>query len=292
MKLKYKKIILITTMGAMGIGMLTLSITKDKLFDKPTSKEVVEAENGAEITSMSENLLGTETDLDLTQIPSSTDEITPELTPEPIVLPVYELERDAYPEINDLFKKYYAAKLASDMDMMTKLVSDVSYLGSVEDIQKKTEYIEDYRNIECYTKKTYEEGSYIVYVNYEVKFVNIDTLAPGIDKFFVKIDEDGKACIYFGEVDDQLYDYFVERQQDEDVVALYDAVDEKGEEAKKKDEALMNFWKLLDEYADDSSEDAKTEEDAKDKSTDKSDDKSEEKSDSSDEKEKEDKKKD
>lgn len=238
-------------MGAMGIGMLTLSIGKDKLL------------------KAGEEVMQTDTDVDtelaaITDLPTPTQEVTATPTEEPTVtpteeptatpteeptkvpLPVYKLERDAYPDINDLFNKYYVARLACDMDMLSQLTSDISYIGSVEEIQVKTEYIEDYRNIECYTKKTYEDGSYIVYVTNDIKFVNIDTLAPAINKFYVKTNDEGKLYIYVGEVEDEFYAYYMERQNDEDVTKLYEEIEARGEEAKNKDEALMKFWRLLD----------------------------------------------
>jgi hypothetical protein len=55
-------------------------------------------------------------------------------------------------------------------------------------------------------------------------------------------------------MNDELKTYFDARNEDEDVVALIDMTNEKSEEAKAKDEDLLNFWKNIDEMANNSQE--------------------------------------
>lgn len=238
MKLKYKKVILFTTMSIMGIGLLTLSVTKDNT--KAQDKKV----NG----TVQETFADTDTE-DVNQL-SVTPIVTAVPSPSPTPLPIYDVEKNAYPEINELFKKFYEAKNDRDVDAIKKLLDDPSKVDSQDELQKKTEYIEEYTNITTYTKKGYKAGTYIVYVYHEIKFTGINTPAPGLSKFYVVTGDDGKPKIFSGELDEETKAYYDERNNDEDVVALIDMTNKKSEKAIKSDEDLQTFWESINKLAD------------------------------------------
>lgn len=243
MKLKYKKIILLTTMSTMGIGMLTLSVSKDKS----------SAEESAGLRTILETRISDEANADqllmATDAPTATPSVTAALTPipTPTEIPIYPIEQaGTYPEIDDLFKTYYEAKNNRDIKTLKSILSDPSKVEPEEELQAKTEYIEDYRKITTYTKKGLTEGTYIVYVYHEIKFTSINTPAPGLAKFYVITGDDNKLKIFSGDLDSETKEYFDARNKDEDVIALIEMTDEKSEKAKKKDEDLANFWKSID----------------------------------------------
>jgi hypothetical protein len=93
-------------------------------------------------------------------------------------------------------------------------------------------------------------------------------MAPGMSKFYLVQGDDGKYKIYSGEMDNDLKEYFDERNNDTDVKELLDMTNEKGEEAKEKDEDLKTFWDSIDKLAGEQQEDskAKSKEDSKSKS--------------------------
>ncbi len=248
MKLKYKKMILLTTMSTMGIGMLTLSISHDQ----PKAQESAKAEEAAALMSGSEDAgafamratgILPEDESITTTVPTSTP--TPSPTPTPI--PVYGLEE--IPKMDELVVEYYNAKAGRDISKIKSLCSDPSQAESPEDLEKKVKYIEEYKNIKSYAKKSYEPGAYIVYVYYDIKFARINTLAPSLSKLYVITDDNGKFRIYSEEMSPELKEYFDARNGDEDVLALIKMTDDKGEEAKEKDEDLMIFWTGLDELS-------------------------------------------
>lgn len=106
--------------------------------------------------------------------------------------------------------------------------------------QKKSEFIESYDNITCYTKKGLEENSYFVYVSYEVKIKDIDTKGPGLIAFYVYTNEEGKMVID-GEMDENIDAALKLVTVQDDVKDLFQRVDVKYQEAVKADESLNTF---------------------------------------------------
>lgn len=251
MKLKYKKIILLTSLSTMGIGLLTLSISQGK----PKAEELVNATSSivAEAqVSYEDDDVSTMLARDITLEDTEAAEVTPSPTlpptptPTPTPIPVYPLEEmegiDAFIEV------FFIAKASSDIEMLKSVYFDPGKVESREQLQKMVQYIEDYRNIKTYSKKSFEEGAYIVYAYHEIKFSSINTLAPGLSKFYVITDDNGDFKIV-SDMTPEVEEYFNARNEDADVLELIQRTNTKGEEAKAKDEDLMIFWNGLDELA-------------------------------------------
>lgn len=251
MKLKYKKIILLTSLSTMGIGLLTLSISQGK----PKAEELVNATSSivAEAqVSYEDDDVSTMLSRDITLEDTEASEVTPSPTlpptpiPTPTPIPVYPLEEmegiDAFIEV------FFIAKASSDIEMLKSVYFDPGKVESREQLQKMVQYIEDYRNIKTYSKKSFEEGAYIVYAYHEIKFSSINTLAPGLSKFYVITDDNGDFKIV-SDMTPEVEEYFNARNEDADVLELIQRTNTKGEEAKAKDEDLMIFWNGLDELA-------------------------------------------
>lgn len=251
MKLKYKKIILLTSLSTMGIGLLTLSISQSK----PKAEEqintssgiVAEAQvsdDGGDVLTMSaKDASSDDTEAaEVTPIPT----LSPTPIPTPTPFPVYPLEEmegmDAFIEV------FFNAKASSDVDKLKSIYLNQNKVETREQLQKMVQYIEDYRNIKTYSKKSFEEGAYIVYAYHEIKFSSINTLAPGLSKFYVITDENGNFKIV-SDMTPDVEEYFNERNEDQDVLELIQTTNAKGEEAKARDEDLLIFWNGLDELA-------------------------------------------
>ncbi|QHQ59649.1 hypothetical protein Ana3638_01595 [Anaerocolumna sedimenticola] len=242
MKLKYKKMIIIVSMSTMGIGMVTFSINyKPNGLPTDFAKSQTSVKNISEAAKISE-----ENDVQSKYLPTVTPSVTPEVDIISEAVATNVLEKDAYNEINKLIGKYYVAKLKNDIDNFKPLVND-SNLIDMEDNSRRTKYIDDYKNLACYTKKALEEGTFIVYAYQEVKFNNIETLAPGLDRFYVKTNDKGKPYIYFGEIDKNTENYINETQESEDVMKLINSVNMKYEKAAAKDSVLYEFKLKLEE---------------------------------------------
>lgn len=182
---------------------------------------------------------------------SATPSVTPNptLNPTPTPLPVYPLEEKGYPiELVDLAETYYVAKGNCDIDTLKSISSHPENVISKEQLLKLVEGIEEYKNIKCYVKKSYEEGAYIVFVYYDIKFIGLKTLAPSLSKLYFITDGEGKLKTFDGELTEELRDYITARSEDEDVIALREHTNQMAEEAKEKDKELKAFWDIIDKY--------------------------------------------
>ena len=150
------------------------------------------------------------------------------------------LEENAYPEVNELVNRYYKALADGDMDTV---VACRNYTEDTEKIrlQKKSEYIDQYENLICYTKKGLLENTYLAYVYYEVKFTDIDTLAPALNTLYICPDENGNLYIYDSEIDDNVSEYLKALSTQDDVLDLFNRVQVSYNEAIEKDENLNTF---------------------------------------------------
>lgn len=239
MNIKYKKVILITVMSTMGIGLLTLSLGNDRT--QAQSGQNKSAVKDADTMAVSQ----------VVQEAAAVVTVTPEVTatatpiPSPTPLPVYKIEEDTNPEITQLFKDYYKSESKLDMDTFRSLHIDPSQVESKEKLKEKTQFIEGYSNIKTYVKKGFKEGTFIVYVYHEIKFMGIDTPGPGLSKSYVVTDADHKLKIFSGNMDETTKAYFDARNDDEDVKALIKMTDDKTDKAIEKDENLKKLMESI-----------------------------------------------
>lgn len=239
---------MLTTMSTMLIGLLTLSISKDNSkaeegtnIDLLQETDAVIEEDSDSVTALAE----ASTLMEMASIPEPT--ATPIPTPAP--MPVYDFEKEVDSEIQALFEDYFTAKKSCDVDKIKSLLTHQDKAPSVDELQSKTEYIDDYRNIKTYLKKGPVEDTFVVYVYQEIKFTGVNTMAPGLSKFYLVKAADGLYKIFSGEMDQDLVEYYNERNEDADVKELLDKTNQRGEEAKANDEDLKNFWDSIDKLA-------------------------------------------
>ncbi len=159
-----------------------------------------------------------------------------------------EFQIDAIPEINTLIAGYYKAYQDGDVAALE------TYAYPISDTEKSyiqlfSEYVESYDGLKCYTKSGLLEGEYVVSVYLEMKFKDVSTAAPGLDFFYLRTDANGTLYI------DNAYSQFNqsnmensteadvqalinEFEQEEDVVALQQEVQEKYNAAIASDSTL------------------------------------------------------
>lgn len=167
------------------------------------------------------------------------------------VATVEEFQENAYPEINALIEGYYTAYAAGDIATLNTLATPIS-ANEQGYISLYSQYVESYQNMVYYTKPGLDANSFLVNVYVEVKFEGVETLAPGLDFFYVRTNEDGTLYI------DNLYSQYNMRQNEnaldtsvealineyekqDDVVALLQEVQQKYETTVASDEALANM---------------------------------------------------
>lgn len=157
-----------------------------------------------------------------------------------LTVPEEALEKDAYPEVNNLVKQYYQALVDGDMDTIKSIKN---YMDEEEELKilKKSEFIEGYPVLTVYTKKGPEEGSYIAYVQYEVKFVNHEGTAPGLNTLYICTAEDGNLYINANELEESVVEYLKTISVQNDVVDLFNTVQVAYNDVKTENEELSTF---------------------------------------------------
>ena len=165
------------------------------------------------------------------------------------------LEQDVNAGVNALIQSYYENMASGNVEGVRALVdvlsdSQASYIESLETL------VEEYQNIHCYTKRGMEEGSFVVIACYDLKFVAADTVAPGMETWYVKTNEDGAYYIFLDTPGEDLLAYVNEIVEGEDVQALCDEVTQKFTSALEQDAKLAEYGAKLEQLKEKSEEGA------------------------------------
>ncbi len=105
-----------------------------------------------------------------------------------------DFEKDAHADVNELITSYFAAYASADIDALEAIASPISD-NEKNYIQVFSAYIESYENISCYTKSGLTDNSYLVSAYFDLKFYGVETMAPGLDFFYVETKDDGNLYI-------------------------------------------------------------------------------------------------
>lgn len=109
-------------------------------------------------------------------------------------VPDAEFKVDAYPEVNDLIKKYFDAYVAADFAALDAIVDPLSDMEKSY-IMTMSPFYEEYQNIKCYTKHGLSKDSYIVSACFDIKFKDLAVTAPSMVLLYVQTNEDGTLYI-------------------------------------------------------------------------------------------------
>lgn len=155
--------------------------------------------------------------------------------------PQIPLEENAYPEVNSLLTTYYEALSQGDVETI-KTISIDSFTREKElAIEKRSDYIEAYNDLNCYTKQGPDEGSYVVYASYMLKFTELDAEVPGVSPFLVLTQADGTMKLCISNVDEEQKEYLEEISVQDDVVYLMNSVQVKFNETQEDNEGMKEF---------------------------------------------------
>ena len=270
MKLKYKKIVLVVTTFTMLIGCMiftTVDSNKNVEEQNPIEQQVdgqqnqetenseqkennvqeVNNEKNTEDTQVENNTqdVNNEKNTEDTQEKTNTQEVnnvekientenTQEEQNEGIAL-----EKSTNQQINQLVSNYFKASVNCDMETLGTLVNDVSILKK-EELKLKYEFVEDIKNVECYFAEGLSENKYLVYVYSEVKFKDVDTMAPGLSRLTIVKTEEENYQIFFG-ADKEMEQFVKKADNSESVQKLVKKVGLKMEEALSNDSKLKEL---------------------------------------------------
>lgn len=147
--------------------------------------------------------------------------------------------------INTLIKDYFQAKKTVNMDMLGTLVSDVGQIDR-EKFVAMAQYVEDYQNINCYVIESEEDAAYRVYVKYDMKLKDINTLAPCLGAFYVTSTSDDKYVIYLSALDEVQENFIISADKNKKILRLKDEVASGLQSAIEKDESFKQLYQKMD----------------------------------------------
>lgn len=156
-----------------------------------------------------------------------------------------ELELNEDKEIYQLVTNYFEAKKTVNMDALSTLVSDINQIDR-EKFTAMAAYVEDYQNINCYVIKSEDTDACRVYVKYDMKLKNIETLAPCLSAFYVTTTSDGGYAIYLSALDEDQEDFITSADKNMEIIELKEEVSDSLQEAIEKDASFKQFYQKMD----------------------------------------------
>ncbi|MDO5550857.1 MAG: hypothetical protein Q4F76_06775 [Lachnospiraceae bacterium] len=161
-----------------------------------------------------------------------------------------EFTRDGVPQVQELMNRYFAAKQSADAEAIYQMFGWTDQTG-IDNLRRQLQYdaryTEGYRNIACYMKPGLTEGTYLVYVSYDLKFNNSLTMAPGLLWNYVKMGEDGNYYLTDSEtLDDVELAFIAESEKADEIVLLKTQIYAKLRLALENDTALAESYSILE----------------------------------------------
>lgn len=214
MPLKYKMLVIFFSLGIMMIGFGTFSLISPD-FDFSLSSSQEEADSADSATFGAIRIVDGKS------------------------------KNDILEELDGLTERYFHAKQEVDMDTIAECVSNVSHVDEKK-LLTDSAYVEGYENIQCKVMNGISEGAYRVYVYYDVKIYDIDTLIPSLNALYVKQNKKGDFQIYLGKLDSMEQKYIDRLDESEKVRALVKSVQNRFEEVVSADSEVRDFYEMLE----------------------------------------------
>ena len=216
MRLKYKKLIVIFSLAIMLIGLGTFSLIAPSVDFSFGGGSAANSATGSAIAALSDD----------------------------------EIESD----ITTLIKNYLDAKQKVSMDEMKECVSDISKIDEKR-LVTEAEYIEEYKNIECtICDDGLSDGIFRVYVYYEAKIYDIDTLVTSLTALVVTGTPEGKFLINLSKIDSKDQRAIDKLDNSDEIKKKIDSVQKKLEDIVSKNADVRDFYQMLESTNQDSNE--------------------------------------
>ncbi len=157
------------------------------------------------------------------------------------------LVKDAYPEVNKASEGYLDAIANMNLPYLKEHLFEIS-TNEIDNITVKSNYIDYYDNITCYTQEGYEDDSYYVYVTYDLHIVGFEEGVPSIIGFYYAKDSTGVYRIFKQDSmsSDVVENFYIAYMQ-QDVQNLYNQISLSYNETLESDGKLKDFMDGYDE---------------------------------------------
>lgn len=136
-----------------------------------------------------------------------------------VEVPKDKYEENKYPNVTALMESYYKAVMDGDADAAAAKC-DVLPDQERYRIEEMAKYYQSFSDFNVYTKKGYQEDSYVVLVTFDITFTGVSTPAPSLESTYVCTNESGSLYINKSELSDDEQAYFLEMSSQSDVEEL------------------------------------------------------------------------
>lgn len=158
------------------------------------------------------------------------------------------LEENKVPEIQDLMEAYFNARKTCDIEALSVVYGGTSSQEELNGLRTRLEeevkFYRDFENQVYDTIPGIEDGDYVVYARFDIKFRQAETLAPSMIVAYVKTASDG-SCYLVAEPDEEQAAFMEAANQSEAVQKLAGEVNDSLEQALKSDENLLAVYHAL-----------------------------------------------
>lgn len=152
--------------------------------------------------------------------------------------------------VMQLINSYYGALATGDSATVSALKSNVTEEEKIK-LEKRAELMESIDNIQVYTRPGPVDGTYVAFVYYEMKFIDIETRSPGLTTIYICSNEDGSLYINNGEWDEATTAYIEQIASEEAIADYFKSVQASYNDAINKDVALALRMEQLPQILDD-----------------------------------------
>lgn len=151
--------------------------------------------------------------------------------------------------IRQLVNTYYKALETGDSATIATVKANVTEEEKIRQ-ETRAQDIEYIDIVEVFTRPGMTEGTYVVFVYTDTKFVGIETKAPGFSATYVSSREDGSLYLD-SSVDETIKEYVVQVAAEEEIANYYDQVLTNYTNALASDPDLKNYMENLNQKLDD-----------------------------------------
>lgn len=164
------------------------------------------------------------------------------------VKPEVKLQKEAVPEIHDLMEAYFKARKTCDIEALSKVYGGTSSSEELNEqlarLEEEVKFYQSFENLVCYTTPGEEDGDYVIYATFDIKFRQAETMAPSLIVCYGKTATDGSVYLV-NNVTTEQSQYMEDANQSDQVQAMAKEVNSSLEKAIKSDENLLAVYHTL-----------------------------------------------
>lgn len=158
------------------------------------------------------------------------------------------LQEEAIPAIHDLMEAYFKARRTCDLEALSNVYggtcSEETLREQGAEMEEEVKFYQSFENLVCYTATGLEDGDYLIYARFDIKFRQAETLAPSLVVCYGKTAADG-SCYLVGDISEEQSEFMERANQSEAVQRQAKEVNDSLENALKSDENLLAVYHTL-----------------------------------------------